>query len=82
MAIQSKLPPLIIGKIQKLAQQMIPTISQIVEKTGIQNIGQPNMTMPNTCLPQSDLQNILKLFLKINMSLVVKIQYFFVKNLF
>ena len=57
MSIQS----IIISNAEKLAQQMIPTISQIVEKTGIQNIGQPNMQMPSACLLPNDLQDILKL---------------------
>jgi hypothetical protein len=57
MSIQS----IIITNVEKLIQQMIPTISQIVEKTGIQNIGQPNMQMPSTCLLSDDLQDILKL---------------------
>ena len=57
MSIQS----IIITNVEKLIQQMIPTISQIVEKTGIQNIGQPNMQMPSTCLLPDDLQDILKL---------------------
>jgi hypothetical protein len=57
MSIQS----IIITNVEKLVQQMVPTISQIVEKTGIQNIGQPNMQMPSTCLLPNDLQDILKL---------------------
>jgi hypothetical protein len=57
MSIQS----IIITNVEKLTQQLIPTISQVVEKTGIQNIGQPNMQMPSTCLPQNELQNILNL---------------------
>ena len=57
MSIQS----IIITNVEKLVQQMVPTITQIVEKTGIQNIGQPNMQMPSTCLLQNDLQDILKL---------------------
>jgi hypothetical protein len=57
MSIQS----IIITNVEKLVQQMVPTISQIVEKTGIQNIGQPNMQMPSACLLPNDLQDILKL---------------------
>ena len=57
MSIQS----IIITNVEKLVQQMVPTITQIVEKTGIQNIGQPNMQMPSACLLQNDLQDILKL---------------------
>jgi hypothetical protein len=61
MAAESKIPSLIIENAQKLVQQLVPTITQIVEKTGIQNIGQPNMVMPSTCLPADDLQNIIQL---------------------
>ena len=57
MSIQS----IIITNVEKLVQQIVPTISQVVEKTGIQNIGQPNMQMPSTCLPQNELQNLLNL---------------------
>jgi hypothetical protein len=57
MSIQS----IIITNVEKLVQQMIPTISQVVEKTGIQNIGQPNMQMPSACLLPDGLQDILKL---------------------
>jgi hypothetical protein len=57
MSIQS----VIITNVEKLVQQMVPTIAQIAEKTGIQNIGQPNMQMPSACLLPNDLQDILKL---------------------
>lgn len=57
----SKIPEIIVTNVEKLVQQMVPTISQIVEKTGIQNIGQPNMQMPGECLLQNDLQEILRL---------------------
>ena len=57
MSIQS----VIITNVEKLVQQMIPTIAQIAEKTGIQNIGQPNMQMPSACLLPNDLQDILTL---------------------
>jgi hypothetical protein len=56
-----KIPVLIAEKAQGLALQLIPTITQIAEQTGIQNIGQPNMVMPTTCLPQNELQKILTL---------------------
>jgi hypothetical protein len=56
-----KIPVLIAEKAQSLIQQLVPTITQIVEKTGIQNIGQPNMVMPSICLPADDLQNIIQL---------------------
>ena len=56
-----QLPVLIAEKGQALIQQLVPTIIQIVEKTGIQNIGQPDVIIPNTCLPTDDLQKILQL---------------------
>lgn len=56
-----KIPVLIAEKAQGLALQLIPTITQIAEQTGIQNIGQSNMVMPTTCLPQDELQKILGL---------------------
>jgi hypothetical protein len=60
MAVESKIPSLIIKNGQKLIQQLIPSISQIASEVGIQNIGQPNMVMPNTCLPTDNLQKILQ----------------------
>jgi hypothetical protein len=57
----NKIPVLIAEKGQALIQQLVPTIIQITEKTGIQNIDQPNMVMPSTCLPSDDLQKILQL---------------------
>jgi hypothetical protein len=61
MATQSKIPSLLIKNAQKLIQQSVPSISRIVSKTGIQNIGQPDMIMPGTCLPLEELQGILNL---------------------
>lgn len=58
---QSKLPPLIVENAKKLIQQLVPSIVQITDKTGIKNIGQPNMEMPGSCIPQSELQEILQL---------------------
>jgi hypothetical protein len=58
---QSKLPPLIVKNAKKLIQQLVPSIIQITDKTGIRNIGQPNMEMPGSCIPQSELQEILQL---------------------
>ena len=56
-----KLPILIAEKGQSLIQQLVPTVVQIAEKTGIQNIDQPDMIMPSTCLPSDDLQKIVQL---------------------
>lgn len=57
----NKLPVLIAEKGQALIQQLVPTVIQIADKTGIQNIGQPNMKMPGTCLTTDELQKILQL---------------------
>jgi hypothetical protein len=56
-----KIPVLIAEKGQALIQQLVPTIIQITEKTGIQNIDQPNIVMPSSCLPADDLQKIVQL---------------------
>ena len=56
-----KLPILIAEKGQSLIQQLVPTVVQIAEKTGIQNIDQPNMIMPSICLPADDLQKLVQL---------------------
>ena len=61
MSVQSNIPRLLIGNAQKLIQQQAPSISQIIGKTGIKNLGQPDMEMPNSCLPQTELQGILDL---------------------
>jgi hypothetical protein len=58
MATESKIPSLIIKNSQKLIQQLIPSISQIASRTGIQNIGQPNMALPSSCLTPEELQAI------------------------
>lgn len=60
MSTQSKIPALLIKTAEKLIQQSIPTIAQIVVKTGIQNIGQPNIELPSACLFNDELQEILK----------------------
>jgi len=58
---ENRIPLLIINNAQKLIEQLVPSITQITIQTGIQNIGQPNLQMPGTCLTQSELQNILNL---------------------
>ena len=57
----SKIPLLIIKKVEGLVQQSVPTITDIVAKTGIQNIGTPNVQMPDFCQTSDELQKILKL---------------------
>lgn len=61
MSIQNKIPTLIVDLTKKLVQQMVPSITQIVGKIGIQNIGQSDMTMPGICLLSNELQDILVL---------------------
>jgi hypothetical protein len=56
-----KLPVLIAEKGQGLIQQLVPTVIQIADKAGIQNIGQSNMKMPGTCLTTDELQKIIQL---------------------
>jgi hypothetical protein len=57
----STIPPLITDNIKRLIDQMLPPIIQTVVDTGIENIGEPNMKMPDACLPQNELQSILNL---------------------
>jgi hypothetical protein len=61
MAGQSSIPILIAEKVQGLVKQVVPAISQIASQTGIENIGQPDMKMPDTCLSPAELQKILDL---------------------
>lgn len=61
MSNQNKISTLIITTTEKLIQQMVPSITQIIEKVGIQNVGQPNMQMPGTCLLPNEIQDILVL---------------------
>jgi hypothetical protein len=57
----STIPPLITDNIKRLIDQILPPIIQTVVDTGIENIGEPNMKMPDACLPQNELQSILNL---------------------
>jgi conjugal transfer/entry exclusion protein len=61
MAIENQISALIIKNSEQLIKQSVPSIAQIVEKTGIKNIGRPNMEMPGSCVSQEELQNILEL---------------------
>lgn len=54
----NKIPILMIKNIKKLLDKSIPAISTITEKTGIRNIGQPNMQMPGSCLPQEEVKKL------------------------
>ena len=57
----NRIPLLIVKTINKLLNKAIPAITSIIEKTGIQNIGQPNVQMPGTCLPSDELREILRI---------------------
>lgn len=57
----SKIPTLIINKGQDLVRQLVPQVIDIAVQTGIQNIGTPNVQLPDTCLISDELQRILNL---------------------
>lgn len=57
----STISSLIIDNVKKLIDQMLPPIIQTVIDTGIENVGESNMKMPDACLPQNELQSILNL---------------------
>lgn len=61
MATTDKISSLLASKIQGLAEQLIPTIFQIASKVGIENIGTPDIKYPDTCLPMTDLDKLIKL---------------------
>ena len=54
----TKIPSLIINSVEKLIQQSIPSISEIIQKTGIKTTLPPEFP---SCLPQDELQSILNL---------------------
>lgn len=58
---KSKIPLLIINNAQKLIKKLIPSIINIADETGIVNIGQENMVMPNSCLSPDKLRSIMDL---------------------
>ena len=58
---QQKIPILIAEKAQGLIEQLVPPILQIFEKIGIENIGQPNIKLPDVCLIKDEVQKILDL---------------------
>jgi DNA repair ATPase RecN len=61
MATQNGIQQLIIKNVEKLVQQMVPTITQMAEKAAIKNIGSLAAELPSTCLIQTELQDLLKL---------------------
>ncbi len=54
----TKIPSLIINSVEKLIQQSIPSVSEIIQKTGIKTTLPPEFP---SCLPQDELQSILNL---------------------
>ncbi len=52
------IPVLIIKNVEKLIQQIIPSISDIIQKTGIKTTLPPEFP---SCLPQDEVQNILNI---------------------
>jgi len=55
---QEKIAKLILDKGQDLILSLVPSITQIADKAGIKNIGQPNEEMPNTCLSSNEIQEL------------------------
>lgn len=55
------IPILLSNKAKMLAGQLVPTILQIALQAGIENLGSPNIKYPDTCLPSSELQRLLRL---------------------
>jgi len=54
----TKIPSLIIKNVEKLIQQSIPSISEIIQKTGIKTTLPPEFP---SCLPQDEIQDILNI---------------------
>lgn len=55
---QEKIAKLILDKGQDLILSLVPSITQIADQAGIKNIGQPDMIIPNTCLPSNEIQKL------------------------
>lgn len=49
---------LITKKAQELITSLTPTLAQLIDEIGITNVGQPNMTIPDVCLPIDRLNQI------------------------
>jgi len=56
---QDKIPLLLADKGQELLNQLVPKIIDIAFRAGIQNIGDANEKLPNSCLPPDELKKIL-----------------------
>lgn len=59
---QEKIAKLILDKGQDLILSLVPAITQMAaDKIGIKNIGQPDMIVPDTCLPSNEIQKLVTL---------------------
>ena len=56
---QNKIPVLLAEKAQDLLNQLVPKIIDIAVQTGIQNIGDVNEKLPDSCLQPDELKKIL-----------------------
>lgn len=57
----SAIANIIVKQSQNLIRQSVPKIIDIAQKAAIENIGQLNEKMPDTCLIQDELQKLLKI---------------------
>lgn len=58
---KEKIPILLAEKGQDLLKLLIPKIIEMVIKIGIENIGQPNVKLPEICLPASEIESLINL---------------------
>jgi hypothetical protein len=58
---KEKIPILLAEKSQDLLKLIIPKVTEIVTKIGIENIGQPDVKLPDICLPASEIQPLIDL---------------------
>jgi len=57
----SKIPKLVVSNVEKLSKQMVPTVMKIASKAGIQNVGLPDMKMPDVCLPINEVEKLINI---------------------
>ena len=58
---KEKIPILIAEKGQDLLKLLIPKIVEMATTIGIENLGQPNVKLPDICLPASNIEQLLTL---------------------
>jgi hypothetical protein len=58
---KDKIPILLVEKSQDLIKLILPKITDIVIKIGIENIGQPDVKLPDICLPASEIKPLIDL---------------------